>query len=129
LTATFGVSRAVYQVNGSCGLEREDSTHYISCCISLIKSLQTITFVYYPDICLGRLKKPYLTSVMIAYLWLGIFSLGFSSTVQWAKEIRTGSHVISCCTWKLTKKEKIFFHLFDLIILNIYVLLTLKTKT
>jgi len=58
------------------------------------------------------------------------FVLELSSRVQWAKEVRrTGSHVISCCTWKLTRKKNIFFHLFDLLILNIYLLLTLKTRT
>jgi hypothetical protein len=47
LTATFDVSTAVYQVNGLSGPGREDSTqHSISCCTSLIQSLQTFTFVY-----------------------------------------------------------------------------------
>lgn len=45
------------------------------------------------------------------------FVLGFRSTVRWAKEIRTGSCVINCCTWGGKKKN--FCHLFDLIILNI----------
>lgn len=110
MTATFGVSGNVYQVNGLCGPGREDSTlHSVSCCISLIQSLQTFTFVYYPGICLGRLKKPYLTSVMIACLWFEILSWDLVIKYNGPRRLEGRSNVISCCTWKLTgKKKKIF---------------------
>jgi hypothetical protein len=118
LTATFGLRRAVYQVRVLCGPGTEGNTkHYISSCTPLIGSLWTFKFIHYPGICLEALKKPYLTSVIIPCLLGWDLVLGYSRTVKWAihcvdqGDRRTGNHVISCCTWKLTKK--LFFSPFS----------------